>query len=169
MSPQRTHRLILAEDDRSSFARTTRDFGGRSLQIMVTPIGTAARSVEADAFVRGEGRRRISLAEYRGTWVVLALGVRPVDVLELGSLEEAFAADGAVVLAATPDDWHEVTARYYAEEVVRFPILASVDESRRVTLVIDPGGVVRHVGLRRSARETLAALESVLVPAAIAA
>jgi len=135
---------------------------------MISPIRTAAPTLEADAFVRGEGRRRISLHEYRGTWVVVALGARRADVLELAALEEAFAGDGAVVLAATPDDWHEIAASY-AGEPVRFPILASVEESRRITLIVDPGGVVRHVGLRRTARETLSALEDALVPAAIAA
>jgi peroxiredoxin len=125
---------------------------------MITPAGTAAPHLAADAFVRGTGRR-LSLAEYRGTWVVLALGVRALDVLELAAYEETFAADGAVVLAATPDDWHAVAARY-ENEPVRFPILFSVDEQRRVTMIVDPGGVVRHVGLRRSARETLAALEA---------
>ena|SRR5579885_219240 len=135
---------------------------------MITPTGTAAPVLEADAFVRGEKRRRLSLAEFRGTWVVLALGVRPGDVLELAALEEAFAADGAVVLAATPDDWHEVASRY-ADEPVRFPILASVQESRRLTAIVDPGGVVRHIGLRRTARETLAALEGLLLPFALAA
>jgi peroxiredoxin len=136
---------------------------------MITPIGTAARSIAADAFVRGEQRRRISLSEFRGTWVVLALGARTLDVLELAAFEEAFAADGAVVLAATPDDWHEVAARY-ADEPVRFPILSEVDAARRITMIVDPGGVVRHVGLRRSARETLAALEALLVlPLAAAA
>jgi alkyl hydroperoxide reductase subunit AhpC len=99
---------------------------------------------------------------------VLALGARATDVLELAELEEAFAADGAVVLAATGDDWHEVAARF-ADEPVRFPILTSVDEARRITAIVDPGGVVRHVGLRRSARETLAALEALLLPAALAA
>jgi peroxiredoxin len=135
---------------------------------MITPIRTAAPTLEADAFVRGEGRRRISLEEYRGTWVVVALGARPLEVLELAALEESFAADGAVVLAATPDDWHEVAARY-GDEPVRFPILSSVDETRRVTLIVDPGGVVGHVGLRRTAREKLEALEDLLVPSAIAA
>ena len=72
------------------------------------------------------------------------------------------------MLAATPDDWHEVATSYH-DTSVRFPILTSVEETRRVTLVVDPGGVVRHVGLRRSARESLAALEDLLVPAAIAA
>lgn len=124
--------------------------------------------ITAHAFVRGEGRRRVSLDDYRGTWVVVALGARHLDVLELASLEEAFAADGAVVLAATPDDWHEVASRY-AEEPVRFPILASVEETRRITLIVDPNGIVRHVGLRRTARETLGELERQIVPAAIAA
>ena len=128
---------------------------------MITQTGTAAPILGADAFVRGEKRRRIELSEFRGSWVVLALGARPTDVLELAQLEEAFAADGAVVLAATPDDWHEVASRY-ADEPVRFPVLADVGEDRRITIVVDPGGVVRHVGLRRSARETLAVLEAEL-------
>jgi peroxiredoxin len=136
---------------------------------MITPTGTAAPSVAGDAFVRGETRRRIELAEFRGTWVVLAFGVRHRDVLELAELEEAFAANGAVVLAATPHDWHEVADRYGDEASVRFPILAEVDEQRRITAIVDPGGVVRHVGLRRTARETLAALEATLLPLARAA
>jgi hypothetical protein len=122
----------------------------------------AAPALAADAFVRGERRRQISLAEFRGSWTVLALGARGADVLELAALEEAFAADGAVVLAATPDDWHEVAHRY-AGEPVRFPILAGVEEQRRITVIVDPLGVVRHVGLRRGGCETLAALEELLV------
>jgi peroxiredoxin len=126
--------------------------------------GTAAPLLAADAFVRGQKRFPLSLAEYRGTWVVVAFGVRHADVLELADLEEAFGADGAVVLAAATDDWHEIEARY-GDEPVRFPILGEVAESRRITLVVDPGGVVRHVGLRRSARETLTALEELVAPA----
>ncbi|HST17196.1 MAG TPA: hypothetical protein VLK36_05970 [Gaiellaceae bacterium] len=124
---------------------------------------SAAPDVVADAFVRGEGRRRVSLADYRGTWVVLAFGARRFDAVELGELEEAFAGDGAVVLAATPHDWHDTAARY-ADTPVRFPVLTGVAEHRRITLIVDPGGVVRHVGLRRSARETLAALEALIAP-----
>jgi hypothetical protein len=133
---------------------------------MTTSTGTAASALAADAFVRGEQRRTLELAEFRGTWVVLAIGVRHIDVLELAELEEAFAADGAVVLAATPADWHDTEDRYALEETVRFPILTGVDEQRRITLVVDPGGVIRYVGLRRSARETLAAFEAQLLPLA---
>ena len=136
---------------------------------MIIQTGTAAPPLAGDAFVRGEKRRRIDLNELRGTWVVLALGARRSDVLELALFEEAFAADGAVVVAATPDDWHEVAACYDGEASVRFPILTEVEETRRITMVIDPGGVVRHVGLRRSARETLASLEAMLLPLSRAA
>jgi hypothetical protein len=121
----------------------------------------AAPALIADAFVRGERRRHVSLAEFRGSWTVVALAARRRDVLELAALEEAFAADGAVVLAATPDDWHEVAHRY-ADEPVRFPILAGVAEERRLTLIVDPLGVVRHVGVRWSARDMLAVLEELL-------
>ena len=125
-------------------------------------IDGVAPALAADAFVRGERRRPISVSEFRGSWIVVAFAVRSADVLELAALEEAFAADGALVLATTPEDWHEVAHRY-AGEPVRFPILTEVAEARRVTMIVDPLGVVRHVGLRRSARETLAVLEELVV------
>jgi len=131
---------------------------------MTIQTGTAAPVLAGDAFVRGEKRRRIDLTELRGTWVVLAFGARRIEVLDLAELEEAFAADGAVVVAATADDWHEVAARYSDEGSVRFPILTEIEETRRITMIVDPGGVVRHVGLRRSAGETLASLEAMLLP-----
>jgi peroxiredoxin len=124
--------------------------------------GTAAPPLRADAFVGGDRRRAIDLVDFRGTWTVVAFGARHADVLELAAFEEAFAADGAVVLATTPEDWHEVSRRY-GDEPVRFPILTDVAEERRVTIVVDPGGVIRHVGLRRTARETLASLEDMVV------
>jgi alkyl hydroperoxide reductase subunit AhpC len=129
---------------------------------MFTGVGFPAPQLKSDAFVRGEPRRTVSLAAFRGTWVVLALGVDPLDVVELAFLEEAFAADGAVVLAATPDDWQSVAERY-ADEPVRFPILTAVADYRRLTAVIDPHGIIRHIGMHLSARQTLASLEAQLV------
>jgi hypothetical protein len=131
-------------------------------------IGTTL-SLFADAFVRGEGRRRIDLAAYRGSWIVLALGVRHADVLDLAALEEAFAAHGAVVLATCEDSVDEIAARYSGEPAVRFPILADVPELRRITAVVDPSGTVRDLGLQRTARETLASLEASLRPLALVA
>jgi hypothetical protein len=63
-------------------------------------IGTAAPALAADAFVRGQKRFALSLGEYRGTWAVVVFAPRHADILELAQLEEAFGADGAVILAA---------------------------------------------------------------------
>ena len=125
-------------------------------------IDTAAPQLVAEAFVRGERRREIALTEFRGSWLVVALAARRADILELAELEDAFGADGAVVVAASADDWY-ATAFAYASTAVRFPILTSVDETRRLTLIVDPGGVLRHVGLYRSGRETLALLEAFIL------
>jgi hypothetical protein len=124
-------------------------------------VDVAAPQLEAEAFVRGEGRRTVALAAFRGSWTVVALGASHADVLELARLEEAFAADGAVVLAATPAAAGVVEVRY-TDEPVRFPILCSVVEERALTVVVDPDGIVRYVGERQSARETLAVLEDLL-------
>ena len=128
---------------------------------MFISIGSPAPKLEADAFARGEQRRRIALGEFRGSWTVVAFGVRRFDAVELAELEEAFAADGAVVLATTPSDWHEAESLYRTTSV-RFPLLTEVEETRRITMIVDPYGVVRHVGLRRTARETLRSLERLL-------
>ena len=128
---------------------------------MMISIGSAAPRVTADAFLHGESRRRITLDEYRGTWLVVAFGARRFDTRELAELEEAFAADGAVVLVTTPHAWEDA-ASLYGDEPVRLPVLTGVDEPRRITMIVDQGGVVRHVGLRRTAGETLASLELLL-------
>jgi len=124
---------------------------------MTITIGTTP-VLAADAYVRGEKRRCIGIDEFRGSWLVMALGARTFDILELAALDDAFNADGAVVVAATAHDYEDVAARLETESV-RFPVFTDVEESRRVTLILDPQGVIRHVGLRRSARETLAGLE----------
>jgi len=41
--------------------------------------GWAAPPLAADAWVKGQKRFPLSLAEYRGTWVVVALGARHGD------------------------------------------------------------------------------------------
>jgi peroxiredoxin len=156
---------LVLPDDAESSPPTMPSLGcARIVQVMPICIGSAAPQVAGDAFVRGEKRRRISLVDYRGSWVVVAFGVRRFEALELAELEESFGADGAVVLAATPDDWDE-TADRYASEPIRLPLLTAVEETRRLTMIVDPGGVVRHVGLRRTARETLDSLETLLTSA----
>jgi alkyl hydroperoxide reductase subunit AhpC len=137
----------------------------------MTVIGFAAPRLAADAYVRGESTppRCLDLEDYRGTWTVVAYGARATDLRELAALEDAFEADGAVVLATTSADHADVRDLVEGDPAlagVRFPILTMVAETRRITLVVDPGGVVRWVGLNRTARETLTALERArLVPA----
>jgi hypothetical protein len=125
-----------------------------TITIGTTPV------LAADAYVRGERRRCIGIDEFRGSWVVVALGVRTRDLRELSALDDAFSADGAIVVAATPDDYDEVAGRL-EHEPIRFPVLTDVEESRRITLVIDPEGTIRHVGVRRSARESLEAFATI--------
>jgi alkyl hydroperoxide reductase subunit AhpC len=120
---------------------------------MTITIGSTL-DLAADAFVRGERRRCIGIDEFRGSWTVVALGARTADLRELAALDDAFSADGAIVLGATPDDYFDVVGRL-EHEPVRFPVLTDVEESRRLTLIVDPHGVIHHVGVRRSARETL--------------
>jgi hypothetical protein len=124
---------------------------------LTTTIGSSP-VLAADAFVRGERRRSIAIDEFRGSWVVVALGARTADIKELAELDDAFAADGAVLVAASPDDYYEVAGRLETS-TVRFPVFTGVEELRRITIIVDPSGVIRHVGLRRSARETLEAFE----------
>ncbi len=124
-------------------------------------IDAAAPQLVAEAFIRGERRREIALSEFRGSWAVVSLAARRADVLALAELEEAFAATGAVVVAATADDWYSA-AFTYSGTPVRFPILTGVAESRRLTLFVDPYGVLRLIGLDRSARESLALLEALI-------
>jgi peroxiredoxin len=129
---------------------------------MTTTIGSTF-TLAADAYVRGEQRRCVDLDEFRGSWVVVALGARTRDIRELAPLEPAFEGAGAVVVAATSDDYHDVEAALAHDWYVRTPVFTDVEESRRITLILDPSGIVRHVGLRRTARETLAALETMVV------
>jgi hypothetical protein len=124
-------------------------------------VEAAAPELEAEAFVRGEGRRRLSLRGFRGTWIVVVLGATAADLQDLASHEEAFAADGATLVAATPADIRLVE-RAFADTSARFPILCGVDEPRRVALVVDPDGIVRYAGRRETARQLLATLETVL-------
>jgi len=155
--------LILREND-GKIIRGDDDeqIHGAYSRVMTYLVDAPAPQLVAEAFVRGEQRRELALTEFRGSWLVVALAARRGDILELAELEEAFAADGAVVVAATSDDWY-ATAFAYASTAVRFPILTGVEESRRVTLVVDPGGVLRHAGIHRSGRETLAMLEAFIL------
>ena len=142
-----------------------------------------------DFSLQGTGGRRYTLADYRGSPVVLAF--YPADgspvcsiQLPLYSLDiEAFRELGATLLAISPQDVdsHEDFARRLG---IGFPLLADPDLTvgraygivgplgfyRRSVVVVDGGGIVRHA--RRtlgyaypSSESVLRATREALVPA----
>ena len=142
-----------------------------------------------DFSLQGTGGRRYTLADYRGSPVVLAF--YPADgspvcsiQLPLYSLDiEAFRELGATLLAISPQDVdsHEDFARRLG---IAFPLLADPDMAvgraygivgplgfyRRAVVVVDGGGIVRHA--RRtlgyaypSSESVLRATRDALVPA----
>ena len=142
-----------------------------------------------DFSLQGTGGRRYTLADYRGSPVVLAF--YPADgspvcsiQLPLYSLDiEAFRELGATLLAISPQDVdsHEDFARRLG---IQFPLLADPDMAvgraygtvgplgfyRRAVVVVDGGGTVRHA--RRtlgyaypSSESVLRATREALVPA----
>ena len=132
-----------------------------------------------DFSLEGTGGRRYTLAEYRGSPVVLAF--YPADGSPVCSIQlpdyaldiEAFRELGATLLAISPQDVasHEDFARRLG---IAFPLLADPDATvghaygtvgplgfyRRAVVVVDGGGIVRHT--RRTLGYAYPSTESVL-------
>jgi len=152
-------------------------------------IAEPAPSFEAEAYVRGEANPcRIALDAYRGSWVVLFFYPRdftfvcPTELHAFGELEDAFAAEDAVLLAASTDSYWSHKAWFETHPLlgdVRYPILADTahelasaygvllddGSALRATVVVDPDGIVRHASITdqsvgRSPDETLRVLQA---------
>lgn len=132
-------------------------------------VGRAAPTFEAAAYLRGEEEPvSVSLADYRGKWVVLFFYPRdftficPTEIQSFAALHEHFEAEQAAVIAASTDSFFSHKAWYETDprlSQVVFPVIADtghhlssaydvlVDDGStlRATYVIDPGAVVRHV------------------------
>src|SRR5919202_1626457 len=72
-----------------------------------------------EAYVRGaDGPRPLSLADYRGQWVVLFFYPRdftfvcPTEIQGLARLHPDFASEGAVVIGASTDSYYAHRAWY---------------------------------------------------------
>lgn len=151
---------------------------------MSIQVTKPAPEFEVEAYVRGRAQpQRISLAEYRGIWVVLFFYPRdftfvcPTEIQAFARLEEQFEMENAILLGASTDSyechkaWYETDPRL---QIVAFPVIA--DTTHRVseafgvlyedgralrgTFIIDPAGIVRHVlvndlDVGRSPEETL--------------
>ena len=152
-------------------------------------IAAPAPSFEAEAYVRGEADPcRVALDAYRGSWVVLFFYPRdftfvcPTELHAFAELEDAFAAEDAVVVAASTDSYWSHKAWLETHPLladVGYPILADTaheiasaygvlledGSALRATFVIDPDGVVRHASITdqsvgRSPDETLRVLQA---------
>jgi peroxiredoxin (alkyl hydroperoxide reductase subunit C) len=156
---------------------------------MSISIGQRVPSTELDAYVPGEPEgHRISLADYRGGWVVLVFYPRdftfvcPTELHAFAELAPAFAdADASVIAVSTDSFWsHRAWFQSHPQlEQVGYPVLADTahtlsrafgvlledGSALRGTFVIDPEGVVRHMAVSdqnvgRSSSETLRVLQA---------
>lgn len=151
-------------------------------------IGEVVPNFEADAFY-GEDTKRISLADYKGKWVVMVFYpadftfICPTELEELADMYDEFIAEGAEVMSVSTDTvfvhkaWHDNSP---AIKKVRFPMLADPtrnlcmqfgtlikDEglSLRGSFIIDPDGILKAYEMHdnsigRSARELLRKLRA---------
>ncbi len=149
-------------------------------------IGTAVPAVSCDAY-QPDGRiEAISLANYRGRWLVLFFW--PLDftfacateIRAYSDLSHDFDISGAVLLGASVDSAHAHRAWVrHGLGATRFPMLGDVSRSlaqrfgvltdsgvaMRATFIINPEGRVASVAANdlnvgRSARETLRLLHT---------
>jgi peroxiredoxin (alkyl hydroperoxide reductase subunit C) len=156
---------------------------------VIAQVGQPAPDVAAEAYVRGSvGPRQVRLADYRGTWVVLFFYPRdftfvcPTEIREFARLADDFAAEEAVVLAASTDSYYCHKAWFEGDPrlaEVAYPVIADTTHALsaafgvpledgtalRATFIIDPEGTVRHLQVNdldvgRNVEETLRLLRA---------
>lgn len=154
-------------------------------------VGQPAPSFEhVTAYQKGhEGFRRVSLADYRGKWVVFFFYPRdftficPTEIEGFGKREEEFRKAGAEILGASTDSewshkaWFTTDVRLQS---VAYPILADTNHStakaydvyneenglaERGLFIVDPDGTVKYAlvsagSVGRSVDETLRVLKA---------
>lgn len=152
-------------------------------------VGKQAPEFEVDAYIRGKSEpQKVSLADYRGQWVVLFFYPRdftfvcPTEIQEFAELHQEFLNEKAVVLGASTDSYHSHKAWFETDERLKdvtYPVLADTSHAvaraygilledgtaLRGTFIIDPEGVLRHVQVNdldvgRNTHETLRLLKA---------
>ena len=133
---------------------------------MTIGVGSHVPDLSAEAYLPGtEYPARTTMTSGEALWTVLAFSPTDGELAAFAELDDAFVAEGARVVAADTTDWYAVRARLEERSVlgdVRFAVIADASRAvsggfgvlrpdgsaRRLTFVIDPSGVVRHVGRR---------------------
>jgi len=168
-----------------------RAFAAPAAPAQSAKVGTPAPSFALDAMVsseQGKEFKKVSLAEYRGKWVVLFFYpmdftfVCPTEIKGFNEALDRFSALNAVVLGASTDSKYSHLAWAQRGDLgkVKFPLLSDLkketatsygclDEKEGVALralyIIDPEGVlqyqvVHNLDVGRSVDETLRVLEA---------
>jgi alkyl hydroperoxide reductase subunit AhpC len=156
---------------------------------MASLVGNLAPDAGADAYLRGhDGPTPLRLADRRGQWVTLFFYPRdftfvcPTEIEAFARLQDAFAAEGAVVIGASTDSYYAHKAWYESDPrlaAVAFPVLADTTHAvsqafgvltadgaaLRGTFLIDRDGIVRHASINdldvgRNVDETLRLLRA---------
>ena len=156
---------------------------------MSIPVGSCAPEIAVEAYMPGVAEAaEVSLADYRGSWIVLFFYPRdftfvcPTELVAFAELSHEFAAEDAAVVAASTDSYWSHRAWFESDPMlsrIAFPILADTTHALseafgvlvadgsalRGTFLIDPDGIVRastvvDQSVGRNAEETLRTLQA---------
>jgi lipoyl-dependent peroxiredoxin subunit C len=139
---------------------------------MTAKVGDFAPPVRFEAYVRNQAEPvSLEIGQSQGSWTVLFFyprdfaPVTPAVLRDLAELEANFAAEDAIVLAASTDSWYVHRAWFGTEPALRnvgypviadptqeltrvFGVLDATDGSARpATVIIDPDGIVRYASV----------------------
>jgi peroxiredoxin (alkyl hydroperoxide reductase subunit C) len=139
---------------------------------MTVKVGDCAPPVRVEAYVRNAAEPvSVEIGESKGSWTVLFFYPRdfafviPAELRDFAELEANFAAEDAIVMAASTDSWYVHRAWFGTAPALRnvaypviadptqeltrlFGVLDAADGSARpATVIIDPDGIVRHASV----------------------
>jgi alkyl hydroperoxide reductase subunit AhpC len=139
---------------------------------MTVRAGDLAPTVRVEAYVRHQAEPvSLEIGQTQGSWTVLFFYPRdfafvaPAELRDFAELEANFAAENAIVMAASTDSWYVHRAWFGttpalgpvaypviadpAQELTRqFGVLDDTDGSARpATFIINPDGIVRHASV----------------------
>ncbi len=156
---------------------------------MTLTVGQMVPDASVEYWRRGSpGAKKMSLADLRGSWVVLFFYPRdfsflcPGEIASFAALDAEFVAAGATIIGASTDSYFSHNAWFEQDAKLKdvdFPIIADTSHelarlfgvllndgsALRGTFIIDPDGMVRHASINdldvaRNVGETLRVLRA---------
>jgi lipoyl-dependent peroxiredoxin subunit C len=139
---------------------------------MTARVGDLAPPVRVEAYVRNRPEPvSLEIGDAKGSWTVLFFYPRdfasetPAELRDFAELEANFAAENAIVMAASTDSWYVHRAWFGTTPALRnvaYPVIADPAQeltrrlgvldpadgsARPATFIIDPDGIVRHASM----------------------